>query len=62
MRRVQDFAGRHRHRSCTAYGLREYPCRRVGQGAIGARLAKIGRKVPGYALDRVRTQESLEPD
>ena len=45
-----------------AYGLREYPCRRVGQRAIRARLAKIGCKVSRYALDRVRSHESLEPD
>ena len=45
-----------------AYGLREYPCRGVGQRAIGAGLAKIGCEVPRYALDRVRSHESLEPD
>ena len=45
-----------------AHGLREDPCRGVCQRAIGPGLAKIGCKVPRYALDRVRSHESLEPD
>ena len=45
-----------------AHGLRENPCRRVRQRAVRAWLAKIGCEVPGYALDRVRAHESLEPD
>src|ERR1700722_631052 len=45
-----------------AYGLREYPRRRISERAIRAWLAKIGCKIPRYALDRVRAQEGLKPD
>ena len=62
MRRVQELRRPSSPQILHAYGLREYPCRRVCQRAIGAGLAKIGCKVPRYALDRVRSHESLEPD
>ena len=45
-----------------ACGPLEYPFRRICQRAVGAGLAKISGKIPGYALDRVRTQEGLQPD
>ena len=62
MRGVQELRRRSSPQILHAYGLREYPCRRVCQRAIGAWLAKIGCKVARYALDRVRAQESLKPD
>ena len=62
MRRVQNFARPSSPQILRAHGLREYPCRRVCQRAIGTGLAKIGCKVSRYALDRIRSHESLEPD
>ena len=62
MGRVEDFAGRHRHRSCTPTGCASIHAAASVKRAIGTRLAKIGCKVPGYALDRIRSQESLKPD
>ena len=62
MRGVQDFAGRHRHRSCAPTGCASIHAAASVKRSIGTRLAKIGCKVPGYALDRIRSHESLEPD
>ena len=62
MRRVQELRRPSSPQILRADRLREYPCRRVRQRAIRAGLAKIGRKVSRYALDRVRTHEGLEPD